>query len=90
MRKKIIEIINTLGLNIEDFIIGCGAKSSLSIIHYKPYLPFFDSRKEFSVQFCEGIIAIWEIGKRIDKGASIDLSWEGICWKDINELRIKK
>ena len=35
MRKKIIEIINTLGLNIEDFIIGCGAKSSLSIIHYK-------------------------------------------------------
>ena len=32
---------------------------------------------------------MWEIGKRIDRNASIDLIWEEVHWGDIHELRIK-
>ena len=35
MRKKIIETIKAVGLNIDDFIIGSGARDAFSEIHYR-------------------------------------------------------
>ena len=92
MRKKIIETIKAVGLDINDFLVGSGARDDSSEIHYRPYgyNPRKDSRKEYSVQYADDIVAIWEIGKRIDKRASIDLYWEEVRWKDIHELRIKE
>ena len=89
MKNRIIEIIIEVGLNPDIFIIGDGADSINSIIHYNPNRSYVDSRKVYSVQFCEDIVAIWEIGKRIKSGASIDLNWGGIRWKEINEPRVK-
>ena len=92
MRNKIIETIKVVGLDINDFLVGSGARNNSSEIHYRPYKynPLKDPRKEYSVQYADDIVAIWEIGKRIDKHASIDLNWEELCWKDIRELRIKE
>ena len=92
MRKKIIETIKAVGLDINDFLVGFGARNGSSEIHYRPYRynPRKDPRKEYSVQYSDDIVAIWEIGKRIDKHASIDLNWDEISWKDVHELRIKE
>lgn len=91
-RKTIIEIIMDVGLNTNDFIIGSGARYSHTEIHYRPYdyKASRDGRKTHSIQFCDNVVAIWEIGKRIDKCASIDIKWEGLCWKDIQEVRERK
>lgn len=91
-RKKIIETLKAVGLNSEDFLIGHGARDGFSEIHFRPhnYKSRRDPRKEYSIQYFDNIVAIWEIGKRIDKHASIDLIWEGVHWKDIHELRVKR
>ena len=92
MRKKIIDVIKAVGLNIDDFIIGYGARGSFSEIHFHPNRNNLGigKRKAYSIQYCDNIVAIWEIGKRIDKSASIDLYWKELCWRDIHELRIKE
>ena len=92
MRNKIIETIKTVGLDINDFLVGCGARDGFSEIHYRPhsYNPRKDPRKEYSVQYADNVVAIWEIGKRIDKHASINLNWKELRWKDVHELRIKE
>lgn len=91
-RKNIINTIISVGLDIDDFIIGSGARSKGSEIHYRPKKNNVNDyqRKKYSIQYCEDIIAVWEIGKRIDKHASIDLVWEGKCWKDVEDLQVKE
>lgn len=92
MKKQIENIIKSLGLELNDFLIGDGARDKKSEIHYKPYRyrPWRDPRKEYSIQFCDDIVAIWEIGKRIDLHSSIDMSWDGALWSDITELRVRE
>lgn len=90
MRQKIIDTIISAGLDISVFQIGKGAREDSKEIHYKPYRykPSRDPRKEFSIQYCNDVLAIWEIGRRIDLDASVDLRCDGIKWNDIDGLRI--
>ena len=90
MRQKIINIIQSIGLDINDFVIGEGAREQSKEVHYRPYRyrPFRGPRKEFLIQYCNNVLAIWEIGKRVDMKASIDLRCEGIEWSDIDKLQI--
>lgn len=89
-RRRIRETIVAVGLSEDVFIIGRGAKNNFSEIHYRPYGYNAEVQKEYSIQYCDEIVAIWEIGRRIRKTASIDLNWEGLNWRDVHELRIKK
>ena len=92
MRKKIIETITSVGLNVDDFIIGSGARDKGSEIHYRPNKDRLRENPgiKYSVQYCEDIVAIWEIGKRIEKKASVDMIWEGKCWRDIKDPLVKE
>ena len=92
MKQAIIKAITEVGLNANDFIIGNGARGNASEIHYFPsnYKRHNVPRKKYSIQYCDDIIAIWEIGKRLDIGATIDMNWDGVCWQEINELRVKE
>lgn len=92
MRKKIIETIISVGLNVDDFIIGSGARDKGSEIHYRPNKDRLRENPgiKYSVQYCEDIVAIWEIGKRIEKKASVDMIWEGKCWRDIKDPLVKE
>ena len=92
MKKQIEKTVNSLGLDLSGFLIGEGARDKNSEIHYKPYRysPRRDPRKEYSIQFCDDIVAIWDIGKRIDLHSSIDMNWDGSSWSDITELRVRE
>ncbi len=92
MKKQIENIIISLGLDLNDFLIGEGARDKNSEIHYKPYRykPWKDPRKGYSIQFCGDIVAIWEIGKRIDIHGSIDMSWDGLVWANITDLQVRE
>lgn len=92
IKQEIEQVIKKAGFDLDDFIIGSGAHDAFSEIHYQPkdYDTDKDPKKEYSIQFCDEVVAIWEIGKRCDKHASIDLKWEGVRWRDIHELKIKR
>lgn len=89
---RINKIIREAGLNPNDFYIGKGAKDNKSRVHFRLYNYRFAEipRREYAIQFCDNIISIWEIGKRMDLGASVDLTWGGLFWKDVNDILIKK
>ena len=87
MREKIEETIIKAGLSVDEFIIGYGTKSPKSLINYNPdkseYLG--DTRKKYSVQFYKEVIALYEIGRRIELNASIQLDMGNMTWDSINE-----
>lgn len=89
MRDKIENIIISLGFDIDSFIIGNGARSDYSEIHFELNRNKQNiDHKEYAVQFYNEKVAIWEIGKRIEKFASLTLHFNDARWNDINELRI--
>lgn len=91
MRKRIEKIIKSVGLDINDFIIGEGAQSDYSEVHFNPtfYDPDRDGHKKYSIQYSKEIVAIFEIEKRINKGGSLNLSYDGFCWRDIKGIHEK-
>ena len=86
MREKIIETIEKCGFNLKDFFVGCGAESAYSEIHYNA-----KKAKEFkAIQFEADTetIAVWDIGRRVELHASLDLYAHNKTWNDIHELEI--
>lgn len=89
MKRTIIDAIKKAGLDVTSFIIGEGAKSKYSSIHFNPYNDYSnDSDKKYSVQFCSynDVVAIWEIATRIRLIASINLSICNYNWNDVDCL----
>lgn len=87
MRENIIEIIKKVGLDDKCFLIGNGAERETSEIHYKPNIKKLNGNNtvEYSIQYYNDVIAIWEIGKRIEKNASVNMCFDKLTWKEINE-----
>lgn len=94
VREEIIKVIEAAGFKEDIFIIGNGAHRTDKTIHFRQEWSKFcrkEPRKEYSIQFCNGrYVAIWEIGKRIDLHASIDMRFGTTKWSEIDGLQIKE
>ena len=88
---RIYKAIKNCGLDSKSFIIGNGANSKGSEIRYRPSEKKYENNNvEYAIQFFEDVMAIWEIKKRIELNASMDLVWTDYTWSDIDSLQIKE
>ena len=57
-----------------------------SEIHYHPAKSKYDGKnKKYAIQYCEDYVVVWEIERRVELGASMDLVWTDFYWFNIGD-----
>ena len=89
MRREIKDLLKKLRIQ-DEFIIGNGARHSLSVIHF--YINRKSTRldgKQFAIQFEKEsqTIALWDLRKRLALSASLDLNvTPNITWNSVSKI----